>query len=331
MLEAVDFSGWTSVPTPAQLACLQAMGARKAIIGTRGNRQFSPQAAACIAFGWSVEAYVFLYGFESGTAQGAAAVGVVRPFPQIRRMWLDVENDPARAVQPGPATWRQCVRDARAAVSMAGLVPGIYTSESKWQLTGNTTEHSDLDLWEARWRYPSGDPRGMFEPPLPFRPVIGGWSRRVMVQYAGDLTVCGLNVDLNDIEAVTVEDDEMKRANGVAKFFADNPDFGIGSYVMAIDQDFKAPDGSPLIPASAQRIRLELFLDRGVNQGALVFRDGSGGAYAGQVGDGYGTYRQIDVFIGRAPDNARIVRFDVAGKAIRFARPTAVGLLGYWA
>jgi hypothetical protein len=268
---AVDLANYTAVPTPANLACLRARGVTGAIIGTRGNGiKFGLQAQAFLGAGFTVEAYVFLYAHEPGIAQANAAMVLCRPFAAIRRIWMDVESDP-RHPDPPPSVWRLCLRDARSALLLGGFSPGIYTSISKWTLTGNTAEHADLPLWEARWRYPSGDPRNLTEPPLPFVP-FGGWTERAMVQYAGDVNVCTLNLDFNERESAE-EDEIMPYTRPVAAFFVGKL-FQPGRLTIKYGVDFPQARG-------ARALDVDLTLTPGVT-GQVVLYHGSG-AEAGRV------------------------------------------------
>lgn len=273
-MDAIDLSLYTAVPSPQQLDCLRRAGVYKAIIGTRGNAHLFPrQADAFLSRGIAVECYPFLYATEPGAAQAQAMLRIIKPFPVVK-CWLDVEKDPRTVAQPPPAVWRQCLRDARAVTEDAGYAAGIYTSISMWNLTGNTTEHSDLDLWEARWRFPSGNPGGNFLPPLPFEP-FGGWTERTMVQYAGDQHFCSLNLDLNYIERM---ENDMK-SEPIAPWWTGRSWGPPGRGTMRVDVDCRG------IPPNAKAVDVNVMLRLGGGTGELTFFHGDG-RVAGVVSQG---------------------------------------------
>lgn len=208
MPDAVDFSSWTSVPTPAQLDCLKKRGVRMAIIGTRGNREahFRAQVIACQDAGLAVETYIYLYFAEDAQLQTLDALKKMAGLG-IRRVWMDVEGVPQ-----GQGKTIASLADVEQLLRQAGYDVGIYTSQSKWPAhTGNTTLFKHLALWDAHWRYPSGDARGIAQAPPAFVPY-GGWVKPAIVQYVGDVRYCDLNLDLNMVyeEQAVEEDEDMK-------------------------------------------------------------------------------------------------------------------------
>lgn len=323
MPDAIDFSNWTSVPTPAQLDCLKSKGVRMAIIGTRGNPMphFRAQVIACKDAGLTVESYIYLYFAEDAQLQALDALKKMAGLG-IRRSWMDVEGIPQ-----GPGKTIAALAEVERLLRQGGYDVGIYTSQSKWPLhTGNTTAFSKLALWDAHWRYPSGDSRGIDQPPPAFVPY-GGWVSPTIVQYAGDVQYCGLNLDLNMVYVNVPpppdfdEEDHMNRLNGVDPGWESHaiPD----KHVHEVRLD--APWLAGRLPQGADSVDLQVF----VRKGAAIVLDGDGNpdtlaGYAGEVGAN--DQRTIRARPVQSP-NGRIVKIKAVGETI----VGRVGILAWYA
>ncbi len=72
-----------------------------------------------------------------------------------------------------------------------GVKCGVYSSSSQWSSIFGSTTYSygaNLPLWYAHY-----DNKPTFSDFVPF----AGWTKPYAKQYAGDVTVCGLDVDTN--------------------------------------------------------------------------------------------------------------------------------------
>lgn len=180
---AVDFSSFTDIPSPDQVECWRNQGVTRAIIGTRGNRRnFAAQAQACKDGGLEVEAYIYLYWNEPGTTQARNALDIINGMAS--RIWVDVEFDDNNP-WPGSLGVQNVLY---ACFSELPADTGLYTSRSMWA-QAQVQGYGDRALWDANYG----------SPPRPWVPY-GDWTSRELVQYAGSVSLCGLNVDLNIIE-----------------------------------------------------------------------------------------------------------------------------------
>lgn len=106
----------------------------------------------------------------------------------ISTFWLDIENsdwghDHSRNVK--------FITDLAKAAASHGVEVGIYTSAWSWgPITGDSHAlHSHL-LWWPSYSTPSHTHFEGFE-------AFGGWKRPYQHQYAGNVNVCGANVDMS--------------------------------------------------------------------------------------------------------------------------------------
>ncbi|HEU0035935.1 MAG TPA: choice-of-anchor Q domain-containing protein [Kofleriaceae bacterium] len=191
LVQAVDVSVWTRTLTDPDVDCLWDDGYRHVIIGTQNLEVTRQQIAIAARGGMTIDLYVYLYWQLDITAQVAEAVALRAEFPQVGRIWLDVEDDPAGR---SPAALRALIDQAIAAL---GDAPGgIYTGKGWWQsYLEDTTAYADQPLWYARydnqpsldaWNDPAEDER------------FGGWQAPAGKQYADyHVHTCELAVDRN--------------------------------------------------------------------------------------------------------------------------------------
>jgi GH25 family lysozyme M1 (1,4-beta-N-acetylmuramidase) len=189
--QAVDVSNYTGAITTEQARCLRASGVSHLIAGTQAPGVTRAQLQAALHAGMSTDAYVYLYWRRDVPTQVGNALAALEGLP-IGRLWLDCEDDPAGL---GPAQVEGLIASA---VDAAGEFPvGIYTGRWWWQPnTGNSTAFSHLPLWHAEY---TGRPEDLPDF-YAFQPY-GGWTRPAIWQYQGTTPLCGLNVDLNIIDA----------------------------------------------------------------------------------------------------------------------------------
>ena len=140
---------------------------------------------ACIAAKVPFEMYGYLYNAEGDYgSQVLKQANVIRQYLPSR-LWLDIEDE--TVVLP-------TANEIDNALSVAfGLVSnvGIYTGAWYWQLLGNPDFGGKCPLWLANYtNTPPIEPDG-------FNATFGGWVSAPVVQYAGSVTLLGLNLDLD--------------------------------------------------------------------------------------------------------------------------------------
>ena len=167
-----------------------------------------------------VEAYVILRWpqrtADAGTgAQVRAARDVIDGLP-VERLWVDCEQ---YLSLPTPPTARLVEHIREAVAACEGIACGIYTSRYWWQsATGDTTEFAHLPLWDARYVTREGEPVPQFVP-------YGGWTGALTTQWRANVTLCGVNVDLDvreedegmssvEYESLTARIEQLRAAEG---------------------------------------------------------------------------------------------------------------------
>lgn len=93
-----------------------------------------------------------------------------------------------------PGITEKAVNEALVAVARNGQRPVIYTSRGTWPL-GSNQARLGIPLWDASW--------GTTPSTGPF-PGYAGWTTRVGHQYAGDVNLNGMQVDLNEFDDLWV-------------------------------------------------------------------------------------------------------------------------------
>ena len=198
-MKAIDVSNWTGEISAEQARCLAAGGVGLVVCGTQVREITRQQIAAAAGAGMRGEAYVILRWPQTADdastgAQVRAALETIAGLPS-GRLWIDCEQYLSLPTPP-PARTVEHIHDAAAACD--GIACGIYTSRYWWRtVTGDTSAFAHLPLWDARYVAREGEPLPPFEP-------YGGWTRAVMTQWRADVTLCGLNVDLDEREEVVM-------------------------------------------------------------------------------------------------------------------------------
>lgn len=106
-------------------------------------------------------------------------------------VWLDIEGDNKdKTWSSDPAFNQKFFQSLLDGCTAAGVNCAVYTSASQWQpIMGIAySGGAALPLWYAHY-----DNQTTFSDFKPF----SGWTKPVIKQYAGDVTVCGLDVDVN--------------------------------------------------------------------------------------------------------------------------------------
>lgn len=202
MKGAVDIANYTSIPTPAQLACLRAAGYTRVIVGCSYGVIATMQLAAAAGAGLEVEAYAFVDFTARWEGPLQRALLAISSQP-VRRLWLDCEAEThgltRQQVVGRIAEAEQYVRRHR-----PDLIIGIYTAGWWWMpQTGDSQSFKHLPLWTAAYVQDAGrvpDPKAVR--------LYGGWNAAALWQYAGTIDTCGLNTDRNLI--LESEEDSMK-------------------------------------------------------------------------------------------------------------------------
>ena len=185
---AVDVSVHTKTLTDPDVDCLWAAGVRHIIVGTQSVEVSRQQLKIAIRGGMTVDLYVYLYWNQHIVEQVREAVVLATDYPEVGRIWLDVEDRPGAL---GDGEIKALIREAMAA---AGDVPiGLYTSEGWWDtyFGDAAREFAELPLWYARY-----DDRPTLDTWAEHR--FGGWSEPIGKQYMDNhRRVCDLTLDHN--------------------------------------------------------------------------------------------------------------------------------------
>lgn len=197
--KAFDFSNWTRVPTPADIAELLALGYNTAIVGASFDPQLArDQITVLVAAGFRIEVYAWLrHPWRPDLLQNA--VDACAGFP-VERFWLDVEDaDDATGKTPA-----QLAFDVEAALAYlrARLIIeiGIYTGSWFWDPYMETTDTFGCRLWLANY---------VVVPDITWilNRLPGGWTPGTLAiwQWANHLGGTTFNADDNLI----LEEDDM--------------------------------------------------------------------------------------------------------------------------
>lgn len=193
----LDCSGsYAIVPSPEQVADLRALGFEGAIVGTSWSR---PQALAQLS------------AFQSGgmRTQEYQFPSALRP-PQ-GDWWIDAELPDATMIT---------LRNAMSAGARGPYSRKGWADENQpgWNCKA---EFPDAELWDAR--YVHGDVRCLISEAIstgrdvaaaiaterammpPFRPYWG-FTKATITQWHNSITICGVNMDLNEYEDAPKED-----------------------------------------------------------------------------------------------------------------------------
>jgi len=181
-----------SIPTSvSDFQCMKGKGITYAIVRCfRSNGQPDPDCQSTVnnanSAGMSrVDIYMFPCPkcSATGAQQVQATVNNIKA-GTYTALWFDIE---------GPQYWGSTSSNVAFFSSMAneasslGLTTGVYTSASQWQpIMGSSTVGSSQPLWYAHY-----DGKPSFSDFTPFN----GWTTPTMKQYAGDVTVCGIDLD----------------------------------------------------------------------------------------------------------------------------------------
>lgn len=190
-MHGVDISVWSGRVTDSEMECFWDSGVRHVIVGTQEMGIARQQMEMAIEHGMTVDAYVYLLWDGDIRAQVASALAFARSYP-VGMLWLDVEQAPDGR---GRAELEDLVADAADA---CGDFPcGIYTGGWWWnEHMGDSEIVTDLPLWFANYDgSPSMDTYASQR--------VGAWEAAWGKQYAGDLHLCGIDVDLNTILVTT--------------------------------------------------------------------------------------------------------------------------------
>jgi hypothetical protein len=137
-----------------------------------------------------VDVYMFPC-FSCGDPKGQVqrAVANLKSFNcKYGMLWFDVEG-PGTYWSNNQANNANFLQDMITEARSLGQTIGIYTSSSQWiPIMGSWTGGSSYPLWYAH--YNGQDNFNDFQP-------FGGWSRPNIKQFAGNVNVCGANVDRN--------------------------------------------------------------------------------------------------------------------------------------
>jgi GH25 family lysozyme M1 (1,4-beta-N-acetylmuramidase) len=190
-VHGVDISVWSGRVTDAEMECFWDHGVRHVIVGTQEIGIARQQMEMAIEHGMTVDAYVYLMWDRDMRRQVEDALAFARSYP-VGMLWLDIEQDPA-------GLGREALEDRiQTAAEACGDFPcGVYTGGWWWNAhMASSRIVEDLPLWYANY---DGDPSIETYPSQ----RVGTWASPWGKQYAGDLDLCGIDVDLNTIRVTT--------------------------------------------------------------------------------------------------------------------------------
>jgi len=250
-VRAVDVSVWTRTLLDYDVDCLWDLGYRHVIAGTQDPEVTRQQLEIAVRGGMTVDLYVYLYWTVSVPEQVRDALAMAAEFPEVGRIWLDVEESPAGR---SAATLSGLIEEGLRALD--GFPGGIYTRASWWnENLGGTTRFADIPLWYAR--YDARDTLEAWDDAVdPDR--FGGWERPTGKQYADHhVHTCGLAVDRNaflvDREPTVALDRATPADDGDPPPAPTGlwPDFG-----LRIDTDYVRPTAPTIREATGYEIEI---------------------------------------------------------------------------
>eukprot|EP01116_Phalansterium_solitarium_P010459 TRINITY_DN2524_c0_g1_i1.p1 TRINITY_DN2524_c0_g1~~TRINITY_DN2524_c0_g1_i1.p1 ORF type:complete len:261 (-),score=86.33 TRINITY_DN2524_c0_g1_i1:64-846(-) len=184
---------------PSDWPCIVNQGYTFAIIqGWSGGYGYNSGLSDCVANAWAagmahVDVYVFFCPNCDGCSDPAGTIqtmvnNMAGQNIKYGMLWFDTEQC--------DGCWNDAGSNAayihtgvNQAVSM-GVTVGMYSSPYEWgQTVGGDTSFTAYPLWYANY---DGDQSFDDWSSDPF----GGWSSPAMHQFAGDASVCGIDVDL---------------------------------------------------------------------------------------------------------------------------------------
>lgn len=182
---AVDISLWSGEVTDSEMRCWWDGGVRHVIVGTQNPRISRQQLDMALDGGMTVDLYVYLYWNIDMKKQVADALALAAEYPEVGRLWLDVEENPGGI---GVTALKTKLHDA---LDACGNVEcGIYTGKGFWtSYMGNTSEFSSVPLWYAWYDL---DPSTSTWSTQKF----GGWAAPTAKQWQ-ETYYCGIDVDKN--------------------------------------------------------------------------------------------------------------------------------------
>jgi hypothetical protein len=254
---AVDMSNWTDPLTPVGVSALKDAGVGHVIVqAVDPPAPFPPtqtrdQVQACVAAGFSVDAYVWLW-FDLDPGDISRKLALLDGLP-IRKLWLDVEDTAA-------VKYTQTATEGSVGVALAlcdERLPdtGIYTGRWFWtdpRYMANTTAFADRELWDANYD-------DVADAALGFVPY-GGWTvDQVRIkQFRGTTTLGGLGgLDLNVLSVL--EAGEIQPApTGLDQAWLAKKSLvvGLAGELLAVADQIDAAVSSPL-PMTAMHARAE--------------------------------------------------------------------------
>lgn len=184
MILGYDLSNYSGKPSADTLRTLRnKYDLRRAILACEFPDFYTAQAESCEIAGIDYDAYLYLYNRVDYPSQLDAVRSQLSLYPPLN-LWLDIEDETASLPSVDQIT--QILAQAQ-----ADYVTGIYTSAGYWSLVNGPELGASCPLWLARWtNTPPVEPSG-------WDAGFGGWVRSPVVQYAGNLTLEGVALDLD--------------------------------------------------------------------------------------------------------------------------------------
>lgn len=198
-ISAVNGVDIANAMSAATFTCLKNNGNTFAIVRAwRSPGSSDPNANSNLqnarAAGLATDVYMFPCRGKNATTQVNELISGVTS-NLYTTIWIDIETNPSSGCSwSGHDSASNCnfVTETINAIKAKGKTPGIYSSANNWlNIFGSTsscTAHGNVPLWYAH--YDNVQAFSDFK-------AFGGWTAPKMKQFAGDVTLCGADIDKN--------------------------------------------------------------------------------------------------------------------------------------
>lgn len=189
MILGYDVSNYSGYPVPDTVRTLRnRFGLQRCSIGLQNLDIAAAWASACAAEAVDIEAYVETYN-DTPLSTQLSAPDVVTWLQRYRPAWVNVTLEDVNAPRPDAGA----IADGLAALrdSYGAGRPCLYTASWYWDGNPDLDVSALAPLWAAVYTN---------RPPLVdtgFDVGFGGWVRARCVQYAGNVTLLGVSMDLD--------------------------------------------------------------------------------------------------------------------------------------
>lgn len=192
-MKGLDVSFGAPGVTPEWAAARLAEGYRVLVVGLWSGAAVFPGAERALRTwreaGGIAAGYLVVHDYRPVSAHLAgAAEAAGDEWGRLAFVAIDVERVTDGPL-PGQVT-AQTIDDATTILSVDGLRSVIYTAQGMWTgILGQNADFASYPLWDARYQA---------NPSLDAGPGYGGWTARMGHQWAENVLLDGVKVDLNE-------------------------------------------------------------------------------------------------------------------------------------